>query len=115
MRDVTRQFLEQSPEYGRKARENITRIDVYVNKANNILSIIGMDKVKVQVFFGRVMARHFQLERNKIPCLVKSYGKLYFLDLYYNQTKDTIMIRLNALIPKRDKNNSEQRFYWQHR
>ena len=112
MKDLTRQFFEQSPDYGRRAKENITRVGNYVNKAKNILTIIGRKDVKVQVFFGRVLTRQFQLERKKIPGLVRTYGNLYFMELFYNQMKDTLIIRLNELAPKKEIDKSEQRFYW---
>lgn len=99
MRDITKEFLKQPKEYGRKPNLNVTRRDIYAAKTKNIYKILGREELQLKVFFGNTCTRSFPANVGKAIKAVKWYGKKYFLEVNYPNSGDAIHIRLKELLP----------------
>lgn len=99
MKDVTKEFFKQPRDYGKKANLNLTRVDIYAAKLKNIYRILGKDTVLLKIRFGKTVTRQFQANLPTALDELRNYGKIYFLDVSYANTKDSITIKLNGLVP----------------
>lgn len=99
MKDITKEFFKQPKDYGRRPKENITRIDAHVSNAQNIYRVLGAEKLQVKIFFGKTVTKSFPATADKAAKTVREYGELYFLEIRYPNTGDALHIKLKSLVP----------------
>lgn len=99
MKDVTKEFLKQSDDFGRSISLNITRVDMYVNKVNRIYKLRGAEQMWVAVQEkGKV------LEKEKVSIadasrMVRRVGKTYFLNIYRRNMDDVVVLDITGIVP----------------
>ena len=99
MKDVTKEFFKQPNDLRKKANLNYTRADIYAAKLANIYRLLGQDEMLLKIRFGRTITRQFPATASKAVKELREYAKLYFLDVTYANTKDSITITLKGLLP----------------
>ena len=93
-------FIAQPKEYGRRANENFTRVALYRNKVRNIYRLLGVEDLKVKVLEDGQLVKGILGSRFEAEQLIIDYGNQYFLDIYYTNTKDAILVKIRGEVPK---------------
>ena len=76
---------------------NLTRIDMYVSKARNIYPQLG--RLPVKVMLGDTIVRQFTGTWQEAADVIREYGKTYFLDIRYPNSKDALLVKLKGFAP----------------
>ena len=97
MKDITKEFFKQPKDYGRQVNLNLTRIDMYVSKARNIYQQLG--RLQVKVMLGDTIVRQFTGTWQEAADVIREYGKTYFLDIRYPNSKDALLVKLKGVAP----------------
>ena len=97
MKDITKEFFKQPKDYGRQVNLNLTRIDMYVSKARNIYQQLG--RLQVKVMLGDTIVRQFTGTWQEAADVICAYGKTYFLDIRYPNSKDALLVKLKGVAP----------------
>ena len=97
MKDITKQFFQQPKDYGRQVNLNLTRIDMYVSKAKNIYEQLG--KLQVKIMLGGTVVKQFTATWPEAADIIREYGKTYFLEIRYPNSKDALLVKLKGFVP----------------
>lgn len=109
MKDVTKEFFKQSNDYGRKASVNhLDRVKIYVNQTRKIYNLLREKELPLKVFFGKTEFKCFLADVEKATETVREYGKLYYLDPRFPNTRDAFHIRLKGLVPEELRRRKEE-------
>lgn len=101
MKDITKEFFKQPKDYGRQVNLNLTRIDMYVSKAHNIFEQLG--KLQVKIMLGDTVVKQFSATWQEAADIIRDYGKIYFLEVRYPNSKDALLVKLKGFVPGADK------------
>ena len=99
-KEVVKVFVMQPKEFGERAKENISRLSMYRNKIRRIYDILRVKETTVKVLDGNELVETRISTRREAAQLVTEYGKMFFLDIYYTNTRDAILIRVRGKAPK---------------
>ena len=100
MTEAAKVVYAQTEDYGRKANLNITRLDIYCNKVKNIFRLLGKKDLLIKILENGELVEGFYDNRFKALQLTASYGKEYFLEIYYTNKRDAILICLMGEVPQ---------------
>ena len=101
MKDVTKVVLQQSKEYGRRANENITRIDIYKSKMKNIYRLLGKKKLLIKICVGKEQIGFRIANIYEAKELLDVFGERYFLDIQYKNSRDAVLIKITGMAPEK--------------
>lgn len=97
MKDITKKFFQQPKDYGRQVNLNLTRIDMYVSKAKSIYEQLG--KLQVKIVLGDTVVKQFSATWQEAADVIREYGKTYFLEIRYPNSKDALLVKLKGFVP----------------
>lgn len=97
MKDITKEFFKQPKDYGRQVNLNLTRIDMYVSKAHSIYQ--QLSKLQVKIVLGDTVVKQFTATWQEAADIIRDYGKTYFLEIRYPNTKDALLVKLRGFVP----------------
>ena len=98
MKDIN-EVLKQSKEYGRKVRLDITRVDNYVSKTENIFNLLKQEEMMVLVTKDGKLVKSDKLNIAKAKKLVKEYGSKHFMNIYF-RNRETLILVLGENVPE---------------
>lgn len=75
MKDVMKEFFKQPADYGRRPKENITRIDAHVSNVQNIYRILGAERLQAKIIFGKTVTKSFPATVSKAAKTIREYGE----------------------------------------
>ena len=99
MKDVTEKVLGQSSEYGRLARLNVTRVDMYVSKTEHIFRIFQATEMDVRIEAGGMLVEKCRLQLANVRKKVRWYGEKFFMDIHY-RAGGIIILELTGVAPE---------------